>query len=82
MDRLSTGHLAAWGRPREDEDAPFVEIEQRYWKTSEWSYYFLGDEDLAAKEHARKLFDMSTYENYFDVHFNRVQVERMWPSKQ
>lgn len=85
LDRLATGQLIGWGRSHQGRIAPLAEIRRDYWRSAQWSYYFLAnDEDeMHQGPHVWPLFNtLDQGERYFDVRVNRVQASRIWPRRQ
>jgi len=74
---LEAGLLTAWGRPMGSGEPPLTGIEATDWKTHYLEFlpkerqWTLNQTFLKSKRtHATK---------YFDVHLNRIQIEKIWP---
>jgi hypothetical protein len=81
LDKLSTGQLVGWGRSHEGRIVPLAEIRRDYWRSAQWSYYFLADEkdEMYHQEHVWPIFNtLDQGERYFDVYVNRAQALRIW----
>ena len=59
-----------------------AEIRRDYWRSAQWSYYFLADDkdEMHQGPHVWPIFNtLDQGERYFDVRVNRAQASRAWP---
>ena len=82
MDKLSTGQVVGWGRPRGDKLSALVQIDQNYWSAVERTYSFYTDDKQDALEpgpHVGPLWNVWTdNRKYYDVYVSKAQALRIW----
>ncbi len=81
LDKLSAGHLQAWGREinrgATTQFLSLAPIDRSYWRAARFTYVFLLD-DRERDLHATQL-SPSNLPNYGDLRVNREQSIKLWP---
>ena len=82
LNSLSTGELTCWG-VLSGSTATIRQINQKYWQTAVWTYWFLAEDHEGCIHVTNSGGDGGEFmsDQYRNLQFNRSEVMKKWPKE-